>query len=434
MQAKLDSLQPTSPNPARMNGMKKLIAALFVLVLACSPLMAASWVGKLTGKVLDPDGNPVEGVTISVTSPNIPEFGDSDSSDKRGRFRLEFPRKGVAYDLVFEKEGFTTYRHRLNWNVEGAVSEEFTLEPGAALAGGPPPASLSNDAIQAYNDGVKAYTDGDWELAGTKFALAIEHDPKLHQAWTALAMTRQNQDRFQESAEAAETAIGLGSTDPLVFRTRWEAYRDLGDEEKAAEALASFQDATLRTEEAKKLHNQAIGLRDEGDMEGAFEAFREAASLDPALKPALLGVATAGVELGRMAEVADAAEALLAIDPGNEHGIRLRYNACLELGDDARLFDAMLGLVAVEPEAAKKGMLSVAFDSYDSGKMELAETRFDKLLELDPDQPLAHYYLGLVKMSIRTPAEAKPHLERVLQLLPDSRESAVAAELLKSME
>ncbi len=417
-----------------MIGMKKLVAALFVLVLACSAVTAAIWVGKLTGKVLDPDGNPVEGVSITATSPNIDEFGDSATTDKRGRFRLEFPRKGVAYDLVFEKEGFGTYRHRLNWNIEGTASESFTLQPGDSLASGPPPASLSKNAIQAFNDGVKAYEARDWEQAGEQFARSVEHDENLHQGWTALAMVRQNQERFQDSAEAAETAIRLGSTDPLVFRIRWEAYRDLGDDVKAAEALGSFQDATLRTEAAKKLHNQAIAFRDAGDMEGAFGAFQEATSLDPALKPAWLGAATSGVELGRMAEVADAAEALLALEPGNEHGIRLRYNACLELGDDARLFDAMIGLVAVEPEMAKKGMLSLAFGSFDQGEMEPAETRLEKLLEFDPDQPLGHYYLGLVKMNIGTAAEAKPHLERVLQLMPDSQEASVAAELLKTME
>ena len=417
-----------------MSGMNKPVAALFVLILACSAVVAATWTGRLTGTVLDPEGNPLQGVTVTATCGDIKEYGDSATTDKRGRFRVEFPKKGFSYDLLFEKEGFGTYRHRLNWNIEGTASESFTLQPGDSLPSGPPPASLSNNAIQAFNDGVKAYEARDWEQAGEQFALSVEHDENLHQGWTALAMVRQNQERFQDSAAAAETAIRVGSTDPLVFRTRWEAYRDLGDDVKASEALESFQDATLRTEEAIKLHNQAIALRDAGDMEGAFGAFREATSLDPALKPAWLGAATAGVELGRTADVADAAEALLALEPGNEHGIRLRYNACLELGDDARLFDAMIGLLAVEPEAAKTGMLSVAFDSYDKEDMELAETRFEKLLEFDPDQPLAHYYLGLVKMNTGAVAEAKPHLERVLQLMPDTLEWSIAAELLKSME
>ncbi len=417
-----------------MSCMKRLIATLFVLILACSSVMAATWVGRLTGKVLDPEGNPLEGVTITATSPDIEDYGDSDTTDKRGRFRVEFPRQAVAYKLVFQKEGFQTYYHWLDWKISGTASESFTLHPGESLAGGPPPASLSNDAIQAFNDGVKAYEEGDWEEAGKQFALSIEHDGKLHQAWTALAMVRQNQERFQEAAEAAETAIRLGSGDPLAFRTRWEGYRSLGDDAKAAQALESFQDATLRTDEAKKLQNQAIDLRDDGDMEGAFGAFREATSLDPTLKSAWLGIATSGLELGRTADVADAAEALLALDPGNEHGVRLRYNACLELGDEARLFDAMIELVPFEPEAAKKGMLSVAFGSYDKGEMELAESRFEKLLEFDPDQPLAHYYQGLVKMNTGTPAEAKPHLERVLQLMPDTREWSVASELLKAME
>lgn len=413
--------------------MKRSIAVLVVILLAWGPLMAATWVGRLMGKVVDPEGNPLEGVAITVSSPDIEGFGDSDTTDKRGRFRVDFPRQSVAYKLVFEKEGLQTYHHWLDWKIAGTASETFTMNPVDALMEQAPQASQENSAIQAFNAGVAAYGARDLEKAGNLFAEALKYNPDLHQAWTAIAMVRQDQGQHQEAADAAENAIRLGSEDPVVFRTRWSAYRDLGDDAKAAEALAAFNDPVLRNDEAKKLHNQAIALKKAGDLEGAFADFRQSTVLDPTLKPAWFGMATSGLQLGHYAAAADAAEAILALDPGNEQAIRLRYNACLELEDYARLFDAMVGLYAVEPDIGEQGMVSIAYADYDAGNKELAVERFSKVLELIPDQPRAHYYLGLMKLETGASQEAKSHLERVLQLMPDTRESAVAAELLKTM-
>ena len=71
-----------------------------------------------------------------------------------------------------------------------------------------------------------------------------------------------------------------------------------------------------------------------GDNAGAFAKFQEALNVDPNLQPSLIGLATAGLKIGRNAEAATAAETVLKADPKNEQAIRLRYNACLSLGDN----------------------------------------------------------------------------------------------------
>ena len=41
------------------------------------------------------------------------------------------------------------------------------------------------------------------------------------------------------------------------------------------------------------------------------------------------------------------------------------------------------------------GLLKLAFDAYDANDRVRAKERFLKVLEVDPNQPLVHYYLAL---------------------------------------
>jgi Tfp pilus assembly protein PilF len=207
----------------------------------------------------------------------------------------------------------------------------------------------------------------------------------------------------------------------------------LKDEAKAAEALKDLERIGRRTEEARKIHNEAVALVKAGDDAGAFARFQEALTVDPALQPSLLGLATAGVKIGRHAEAAAAAETVLKTDPANEQALRLRYNAALNLGDQDKLFDALVGLAAVERDVANKGLQKLAFDAYDANDKVRAKARFLKVLELDPNQPLAHYYLGLLYVGESENAQARTHLERFLAVAPNHQAAPQVREMLKQL-
>ena len=237
------------------------------------------------------------------------------------------------------------------------------MQPGqsAAVVGGVPPASTSQPAIAAFNAGVTAFKAKDYATAEAKFKEAVGYDPNLRQAWEALSAVELELGHDQEAAEAAEKAIALGSTDESVLTARWQAYRNLKDEAKAAEALKDLEKVGRQTEEAKRIHNEGVAL-DEGRRRcGRLREVPGSAPLDPNLQPSLLGLATAGVKIGRYAEAATAAETVLKADPRNEQAIRLRYNACLGLGDKARLADALMGLAPIEPVDGTQRPLAPGF-------------------------------------------------------------------------
>jgi tetratricopeptide (TPR) repeat protein len=387
---------------------------------------------RVIGKLVDPEGKPIQGVTVTATSPDLPKFREVRTTDKKGVFIVDFEQVGVTYQYRFEKIGYQLLDVQQKWDLEGTEHFEWTMQLGSTVAAADAPvASASAPAIAAYNAGVGALKAKDYATAEAKFKEAIGHDPNLRQAWGALSSAQLELGRNQEAAAAAENAIALGSTDEAVFMARWQAYKNLGDEAKAAEALKDLGATGRRTEEAKRIHNEAVALVKAGDDAGAFAKFQEALALDPNLQESLLGLATAGVKIGRNAEAAAAAETILKADPDNEKALRVRYNACLALGDEEKLLEALVGLTAVEPTVARDGVLKLAFDAYDRNDLSTARTRFLKVLELDSSQPQAHYYLGVISASQGAKEDAKKYLERFLQLAPNDPEAPSAREMLK---
>lgn len=411
------------------------LAWLLVLIWLVPGLAFAERKGRLVGKVVDPERNPLSGVVVTITSSQIPDFKEVQTTDKKGVFTVDFSQVDVMYHFRFDKPGFESMEQDQKWQLEGTQFYEWTMKPGksaapAAAAGAAPPASASEEAILAYNAGVIASKTKDYAPAEAKFKEAVGYDPKLRQAWESLSVVELALGHDQEAVDAAEKAIALGSADQVVLESRWQAYRNLKDEAKAAEALKDLEKVGRRTEQAKKVHNEAVKLLKAKDYAGAFAKFQEALEVDPNLQPSLLGLAEAGLKIDRNAEAATAAETVLKTDPKNEHAIRLRYNACLALGDEGRLSDALVGLAPVEPAIARNGLLKLAFDAYDKNDLVQAKDRFDKALTVDPNTPLAHYYLGLINVNQGAIEEAKSHLERFLQLAPKDPQAHSAREML----
>ena len=410
---------------------QRTMACLLTLIWIIPGLAFAGQKGRLIGKVVDPQGNPIPGVVVTATSPQIPSFREVRTTDKKGTFTVDFRQVDVTYHYRFDKAGYQSTEAQQEWHLEGTQDYQWTMYPVAV--GGLPPASTSEPAVLAFNAGVTALKAKDYATAEAKFKEAVGHDPNLVPAWVALSAVQVETGHNQQAAEAAEKAMALGSMDQAVLLSRWQAYRNLKDEAKAAEALKDLEKVGRRAEEAKRIHNEAVALVKAGDNTGAFAKFQEALNVDPNLQASLLGLATAGLKIGRNAEAAAAAEAILKADPKNEQAIRLRYNACLSLGDKERLIDSLVGLAAVEPTAAKNGLLKLAFEAYDANDRVRAKERFQKVLEVDPNQPLAHYYLAMAYVNEGAIEEARSHLERFLTLAPNSPEAETAREMLKQL-
>ena len=410
---------------------KHSIVLLLVAILMTAGSASAVRKGRLIGTVLDPLGNPIEGVTVTATSPDVPDFNEVEVTDRKGVFKVDFDVINVVYQYRFDKVGYTTLKAEQTWKKDGTARHKFTMFPGDAPAmEGLAPAAAMNPAIVSFNAGVKAFDSMDYEAAVTAFEEAVGHDPEFHRAWAALSVALVEQERYQDAVAAAEKAIELGSTHEMVYRARWEAYRSLGDEAKTAEALQDLERSGQIAVEAKKVFNEAVRLSKQDDYEGAFAKYQEAAKMDPTLQVALLGVGTTGLKINRNEEALAAAKTILEEDPQNADAIRIQYNASLALGQEDLIVDSLVRLAPVEPQTAREGLWILAMAAYDADAMDQAAHRFEKVLEVDPNRARAHYYLGLIYVSEQANEKARQHLQRFVELAPDDPEAATASELI----
>lgn len=417
------------------------IAWLLALLLAVPEMVSAARVGRLIGKLVDPDGKPIPGVTVTTTCADIAGFREVTTTNDKGIFIVDFSTVDVTYRYQFVKTGYMTLNIEQKWTLVGTERFDFKMFPaeaakgeGASPTAASAPAPTSNEAIRAFNAGVLAFKSKDYPTATAKFEEALSYDPRLGQAWGVLSQIHLEEKRYKEAADAADKAMALGAADPAVLRSRWEAYRRLGDEAKAAQAREDLERLGRAAEEAKRAHNDAVALVKGGDDAGAFAKFQEALALDPNLQPALLGLATTGLKIGRAAEAAAAAEAVLKTDPRNQQAIRIRYNAALKLGDRGMALDALEALVgvgAVDNATAVDGLSKLAFAAFDSDDVVHAKEALAKVLELDPNHARSHYLLGLILMREGAKAEARSHLERFLELTPSDPDAATARDALK---
>ncbi|MDH7512489.1 MAG: carboxypeptidase regulatory-like domain-containing protein, partial [Clostridiales bacterium] len=105
----------------------KILFLSFLLAFLSSSVLAQQQTGTIRGIITDPDGNPLPGVTVSVTSEAI-MGAQTYVSTETGAFRFPALPPGT-YKLTAEMTGFKTFvRENLIVRVGMTVTVDFTME------------------------------------------------------------------------------------------------------------------------------------------------------------------------------------------------------------------------------------------------------------------------------------------------------------------
>ncbi|MGQ9578169.1 MAG: carboxypeptidase-like regulatory domain-containing protein [Candidatus Aminicenantales bacterium] len=117
--------------------MKRALLASFLVFILMAPLAAQKGRGNIYGLVVDSEGNPLPGVTITLTGLTIAPI--TMVSNEEGRFRFLNLEPGENYEVKAELQGFKTATHKniivnagLNTDIKivmevGRLEEEITV-------------------------------------------------------------------------------------------------------------------------------------------------------------------------------------------------------------------------------------------------------------------------------------------------------------------
>ncbi len=416
-----------------------LLAATACVLAATGPAEAAT--GRFRGTVVDENGEPIAGVSVTVTSADLPDFHEQLETNKRGIFTLTVAQVDPTYTLQLTKPGHRSLKVDVQARATELATETYTLP--AVVAGeeevpeGALPAAEAaevNVAIRAYNEGVTAQRAGDLATARARLEAALAEDDALAPAQVALATVYLDLGLHEQALAGADRGLELRPGDREALRVRYEALLGLGRRDEAEAAKAELKAAEGASVTAKSLYNEGAEAYQAQDLDAALAKFRQAAEMDPSLFDAHHAIATILVHRGEHAAAAAAADRALQLSPEDPRTLRVAYDAYRGVGDRERATEIAGRLAAADPEFGAVGLLQQGGDLFNAGDVDGARDLLEQALALDSGLPKAYYLLGLCALNAGDYALARRHLTKFLELDPNAADAPAAREMLGAIE
>ncbi|HTO87172.1 MAG TPA: tetratricopeptide repeat protein [Thermoanaerobaculia bacterium] len=244
--------------------------------LAIATLAIAAQQGRLTGTVTGPEGAPLEGVVITVTTPNINSFKLTVKTDKKGHYGMLLNDATIPYRFHFELEGYAPYEEMKKLSIGDANTIDVKLQKPVTVETTP---TMGGQAALAYNKGIELLNSGDRAGAEAKFQEAVAKNPDLPQGWQALTVVAYQNKDWKKVLEAGQKATDLDPTLSSVYQMMAVAAQQTGDKKGAAQWNARYAEANPDTPEV--IYNKGVDALNQRKMQEAADYFAKAVEAKP---------------------------------------------------------------------------------------------------------------------------------------------------------
>lgn len=407
---------------------------IFTALLAAGSLEVRAQAARVSVTVKDVDGGPIAGARLTVTCPSREDYRVVDTTSSKGRATVTHIDSQVTYSYQIEKAGYQTQVFQIRPDYTETTRHTVILRPvdDAVLAGAEAAASGQRGrAASVFEEGTEAQKRGDLDLAEQKFRQAADLSPGAAEPHVALAVVAHQRGDYSAAAAEAEKALAISPNNSQALLLRHDAYRQLGDREKAAEAAEALREHGDVSVAAGRVFTEGMTEYRSGNIDIAEEKFAQAAELDPTMVNAYLMLGSVALSRGEPGRADAMAEKALGLDPGNTNALKIRYDARRGLGDDEGARRALEDLVEADPGWAADELFNHAVELYNNDEMANAAAALEQVVEAHPEDAKARYLLGMASYNLGDMAAAREHLEAFVELAPEDPDAAVAREMLK---
>ncbi|MGH9369732.1 MAG: tetratricopeptide repeat protein [Thermoanaerobaculia bacterium] len=288
---------------------RNALAALAALAVAAAAVAGTQ--GRMTGTVTGPDGAPLEGVVITVTTPNISTYKLSVKTDRKGTYGLIVNDATILYHIRYELAGYTPHVEQKKLSTVEVTTVDVRLQKPVAAAPAAP--SASEQAAGAYNSGVELLNAGDKAGAEAKFREAAAKSPDLPQAWQALAVIAYQNKEWGKVLEAGQKATDLDPTLTSLYQMMAVAADQKGDKKAAAEWQARYAEANPDTPEV--IYNKGAEALNARKMQEAADYFAKAVEAKPDFALAHYQLGIVSISLKKNAAAKEHLQKYLELEP-----------------------------------------------------------------------------------------------------------------------
>ncbi|MDH3628989.1 MAG: tetratricopeptide repeat protein [Acidobacteriota bacterium] len=393
--------------------------------------------GKLTGKVVDVDGNPVGGFKLMLE----PEDRGSAQPmnvkvNKKGAFSIAFLQSGRWKISTVDDSQFLKSMHYVHRRADGMKSGDFE-------ANGHPTTGLP-----AFQLGVNGHGHMDLVIAAGGVRERLAKDLRLQEVAGPIKKAVKLYEEGDMKGVVRETdgvlAEEPGLEQALYLRgaARWQ----LGEYDGAESDLRAALEADPELHQVHGLLGSAILQRAQSmdeDEDGAKELFGEAADLlteearrSPDDASVRLNLVVALDSAGRDEELEPALKAVIEDDPSNvdANGRLARLYASSERNDEAL---AMLESLTVDDRTKADILYNIAVAYYNDQDYDNARTYVQQVVDARPDHALVHRLTGYLRLNAGDRPGAVESLKRYVELAgPDQtlQEQELIGALEKSLD
>ena len=301
------------------------VGAVIFGLIAVVPAPASAQTGQVKGKVVDAEGNPIEGATISIEFIGALTRKFETKTNKRGDF-VQIGLQSGTYKVTASKDKMEqSYETRVRI---GNMSEvNFVLQPGT----GPTMTKEEADKLKAkieaatatFNEGVALSQAGKDDEAIAKFTEVAGQLEKCGECYVNIGSIYARQKKYDEAEKAFKTAIEQNPNLPDAYNGLANIYNAQRRFDEAAAASAQANKLAAATGagggDANSLFNQGIILWNSGKIAEAKAQFEEAVKVDPNLAEAHYWLGMASLNEGKMPEAVAEFEKYLELAPTGQY-------------------------------------------------------------------------------------------------------------------
>jgi tetratricopeptide (TPR) repeat protein len=278
--------------------------------LAVAAFAWPQYQGRITGRVIDSAGNPVEKAELTIVSPRSTAVRFEVKTDRDGRFVQVGITPGY-YMLTVKKAGFAPASKEIHVGVAGEESIEITLVSAEAEA-----ERAYSAADKIFLKGNKLFAELKYTEAAGAYGEAIGLDPANWAYRLNLGLALKKSGQAEEALAAFRKAAELN---PESYSANKETGEALAKAGQFAEAKPFYEKAAgLSPDDPDAQYNLGVCQVNLGESEAALPRFAKAVELNPDFADAYYQMATILISQNKVPEAKAALEKFLALAPDHE--------------------------------------------------------------------------------------------------------------------
>jgi tetratricopeptide (TPR) repeat protein len=310
----------------RLNGRHLwLVAYAAAFALALAVPAAAQSTGMVKGVVLDAQGQPVDGATVSINMTSGTNRHFETKSNKKGEFvQIGLPPGQYAVTAEKDKQASNT----ANIQVRIAAPSEARLVLGA---GGPSKEAAAKTAElkKAFEEGVAASRAGNHDEAIAKFQQAAGLNATCYDCYYNIAYSYSQKKDYDKAEESYKKAIALKADYAEAYNGLANIYNAQRKFDQAAEASKKAMEiggggAAAAGGNADAMFNQGVILWNAGKIADAKKQFEAAIAANPNHAESHYQLGMALVNEGNLAGAANEFEKYLQLAPNGPNATQAK--------------------------------------------------------------------------------------------------------------